>query len=497
MNKKDLFNAIDKIDEKFITDAGKYLKDISPFRNEEPEELEPQKRRFSPIRLILPIAASLTVIVGITIALKTLDLGFDTAISTDEETSVADNNIGDDIPTDSNGALLDSAAATPPSVLPTDSDGTSLPVTETEIETVTETGDLPFTLYGPDSVSLTYDDITSIEHIANADDTSPFVLDAGNWQTISCSGFAYVAEPLGNNYNNVANPYTFDTNAGGVNISFNGSDSRRIYVGERFGDLVVNTALCEFRNMWMSSDNASYNDRSVPQLFNTSFVSFDGGIDTSGYIVKSEGNSPIYWFFFGCDENALPLMNYSSSQSGNFNRTTVKESFNGFSYVGELPSVRISSEYEAELNAYFVDTNVRAASVKLSNISMLYSADTSENYQLWADTEITSFGETPYGGTTYDPTIQAFIDSASTTEELSYTLFEKAKEMMKYNNLSSFTIFRDIQSSGGRHSLERVDEDIPLESGIFFYFYDDNGNVISKYEYAGTANQEKPDRPVE
>lgn len=503
MNKKDLFNAIDNIDEKFITDAGKYLKNVSPFQDEEPEELEPQKGTFSPIRLIVPIAASLTVIAGIAICLKTINFGINQFPETNTENAVTDSYSQDE----TDDTALGSAAAPSINDPPTDANENSDGIPETTIDQVTQTGELPFNLYGPDMVPITYDDISTIERFVTDDETGAKELDIDNWQTISCNGFAYIAEPLGNNYNNYANPYNFSTNDFGTNGTFDsGSSSRRIYDGEMFGDLVVNSASCDFKNIRKSSTEegaeADYEELAAPQMFNSSYVCFDGELETNGYIVKIDGEIPVYWFFFGYGETELPLMNYVVSQSGSFSRSPIKKSFDGsydyFSYIGELPAVRISSEYEAKLGAYFVDTNVRAASVLLSNIAMLYSADSDdEGYLIWADTNVTGIDGVPYGGITYDSTVQAVIDSARTTDELNYILSDKMDVMMINDDLSSFTIFRDIQSSGGRHALERVIDDTPLGPGIFVYFYDKDGNVLSHYEYAGTAVQDNPDRPVE
>lgn len=46
MNKKDLFIAIDNIDEKFINDAGKYLKNVNPFGTRNRRSWNRKKSRF-------------------------------------------------------------------------------------------------------------------------------------------------------------------------------------------------------------------------------------------------------------------------------------------------------------------------------------------------------------------------------------------------------------------------------------------------------------------
>lgn len=495
MNKKDLFNAIDNIDEKFINDAGKYLKNVNPLRDEEPEELEPQKKMFSPIRLIAPIAASTAVIVGIAIALKTINFG----IKQSPETNMVNAAQGTSS-SENSDIILDSAAAPSTSAKPTDKDVTSDGLPATKTEQVTQTGDLPFTLYGPDYIELKYDDIAWFTRPGtDAAEIGGEQLNTENWESLHCE-FAYIADPLGNNFNDYITPEKFVASNEEINAFFNeGSSSRRISKGDMYNDLVVSQASCNLNNIWVSNEEED-NGLEMPQALNSNYLSFDGKIVTNGYIVKSEGETPIYKFFFAVGEIQLPLINYAN-RFGEYNRAPERESLNGFSYIGELPAVRISSEYEAELAPYFVDTNVQAASVQLSNISMLYSADSAEGFQIWADTSIVEINGAPYGGSEYNGTFQSVIDKASTTSELSYILWEKMELMKVEKDLAYFRVFR-IGGNGSRQWLEEVTgDDTPLEKGMVVYFYDSNGNVFSHYEYIGeyteSANQGMPDRPVE
>lgn len=504
MNKKDLFNAIDNIDEKFISDAGKYLKNVDPFQDEEPEELEPQKRPFSPIRLIAPIAASLTVIAGIAIGLKMVNFGIDKA--------PIDNNVNAAPDTSSSSGtdtILDSAVTPSASGKPTDNKETSdgLSVTET---TPSATEELPFKLYGPDMVPLTYGDVSSVEGAKGYENVGLDRLTAENWSTIACMDFAYIADPLGENYNSYFLDDT-DMRVGEEKLSENikeGSAVRRIYKGDKFNDLVVTNATCCFCNTWKNgtADKTS-DDLAIPQMFNQSYVSFDGELVTNGYIVKigevvKDGIIPVYRFFFDKGEIGLPLMNYAANQNGGFDRQAETESFDSFSYIGELPCVNISIGHEnTELDAYFVDTNVRPAAVQLSNISMLYSADSAEGFQMWADTSIVEINGAPYGGSEYNGTFQSVIDKASTTSELSYILWEETELMQAEKDLAYFRVFR-VDGNGSRQWLDEVtDEDTTLVKGMVVYFYDKEGNVYSHYEYTGeqaeSAVQSMPDRPVE
>lgn len=495
MNKKDLFNAIDNIDEKFINDAGKYLKNVNPLRDEEPEELEPQKKPFSPIRLIAPIAASTAVIVGIAIVLKTINFG----IKQSPETNMVNAAQGTSS-SENSDIILDSAAAPSTSAKPTDKDVTSDGLPATKTEQVTQTGDLPFTLYGPDNVPLQYDDIKWITRIdADAEKIGDNQLNTENWESLHCE-FAYIAEPLGNNFNDYMTPDKFAASNEEINAFFNeDSYSRRIYKGDMYGDLVVSQASCNLNNIWMASEEEN-SGIEMQYALNSNYLSFDGKLVANGYIVKSEGETPIYKFFFADGETQLPLINYTN-RFGEYNRAPERESFNGFSYIGELPAVRISSEYEAELGAYFVDTNVRPAAVQLSNISMLYSADSAEGFQMWADTSIVEINGAPYGGSEYNGTFQSVIDKASTTSELSYILWEKTELMKAEKDLAYFRVFR-VGGNGSRQWLEEITgDDTPLVNGMVVYFYDSNNNVFSHYEYTGeyteSANQGMPDRPVE
>lgn len=478
MNKKDLFNAIDNIDEKFINDAGKYLKSVSALQDEEPEELEAQKRRFSPLRMIMPIAASLAVIVGVTVAVKTMNSGIEKKPTTTTEDSFdADDPYRP-------GMFNASASGTAASV----SVDAVYPVTETV--TALPSGELPFELYGPDYLPLSYDDITSVEFIKGAEDADATQLNAKNWTTINCRNFAYVARPLGIAFINYKN--TFDEEYAESYLSGD-SDSIRLYAGEKYGDLVVKSASAEFKNVWRSNandtDNVQYNANLIPQMLNSSYVSFEGQITVNGYIVKSSGDTPIYMFYIGNDERGLPTMSFSGNGDRGFSRTPITESLNGIKYYGELPSVRISSEYEATLGAYFVDANVLPAVVTLSNIGMLYISDSNKRWQLWADTAVDSINGFPFEGNgEYDSTVQAIIDNTTTTAELNEILFELEDEIMTPYNISGFVIYRDVISDGGRHSLEQVIDDVPLEAGMYVYFYDKVGNVYNRYIYTPGAD---------
>lgn len=502
MNNKDLFNAINNIDEKFITDAGKYLKNVSAFPDEEPEEFVPMERKFSPIRLIAPIAAATAIVVGITLALKTINFGINRSPAlgmTESGSETADTLDGINITSDT---VIGNAASAPQKNTDENSvqqPSTVKPETDRSWDTAdTPTGDLPFTLYGPDMVQITYEDITAI-----SGNVSPKYLNDSNWLTITCSGFAYIADPTGDNYNNYNKPEIIEEWAADQSdadrLFAGGADARRIREGDMFGNLTVNYASCSFwRTPTSGMTEKQMRDEGFPmsQLFQESHVRFDGELATEGYIVKIDGDVPVYWFFFDMNEIGLPLMNYVADKNGGFGRQPVSESLSGFTYLGELPKVRLSSEYEAKLGAYFIDTNTRRAKVKLSDINIHYDAETKESYQIFAETSVTEIEGIPYGGVTYNGTLQSIIDKASTIEELNYILWDEMQLMQVEENLAYFRVFRDVKVEG-RRVLEEVTDESPLESGMFVYFYDNSGNVHSQYEYLGSDNQDTPNRPVE
>ena len=188
MKDKDLFNAIDNIDEEFITEAGKYLQDdesIISFHDTDPIEVRPAARKFSPIRLIAPIAAAVLLVGGITFALKTLDPFQYTPEGTgnSEETSSYTGNV----------VGFSSRTEKPEQSSPE-------PAPDTK---------LPFTLYGPDYQQLTYGEVGEGIIITNTGYQQRFPayeLTDNNWSRLAAPDFAYIAVPKGANYNSADDP---------------------------------------------------------------------------------------------------------------------------------------------------------------------------------------------------------------------------------------------------------------------------------------------------
>lgn len=189
MTEKDLFNAINEIDAKFITDA---------WRNTDSQTLDVESGRTSKLKIFGTVAAFAAAAAAICLVVN-----------------IRINSPGGS-PQPNNSLIVHS----PSELLHAD-------------------------IHGPDEIRITYGDVTEVTD-ENGDEFSADDITADNWQRIVCDGFTYLAMPLnGENYNSIDNPSMFDgtlTPCRLDNLSYT-----RWNVGDTFHGLTVKSASTAFQ----------------------------------------------------------------------------------------------------------------------------------------------------------------------------------------------------------------------------------------------------------
>lgn len=482
MNNKDLFNAINDIDDKFITDAGKHLKKdhIADFsRYGEPVEVHPAEGKFSPWKIVAPIAAAAILVTSVTIALKTRNI-FNTAPYAGNETA-SDVAVGAAESGTSNvGGIADS---------PTSDGKTSLKDPDTApaaTEKNDMTGDLPFTLYGPDYRQITYEEITHIDN-----NVAIQYLNDSNWSSINCDGFAYIVDPGVGNYNIADQPEMFLNSAWNtISSASNYSDFRRIYVGDRYGDLTVDMAYSTF---WRTPTNGmteqQMDENGFPKalLYNGGAVHFSGTVTANVYIVRQEYKyNNGYFLVFRNGESPIPIPSMSIDQTAvnndKFKPCMSYGVIDGFEYATEAPSIRISADREdmLALDKYFDEKNCVKAVVRLSDIMIRYSPDL-EGYS--TDATVTAISIQLSDDDTEPQDISRIIDSTETVEEL-MTLeneINEKKENPEYSRY--FRIYSYVKDFGDHYIDGDEIYDGELYPGMTVAMCDQDGTLNGIYTY--------------
>lgn len=205
MTEKDLFNAINEIETKYITDA---------WRNTEAEPLVIESGKTSKLKIFGVAAAFAAAAAAI--------------------------------------CLVVHIRVNYPNVTPPDSSSLS----------VHSPGDvLPADIHGPDGVRITYGDVTKV----SGEDRQIFAADEiteDNWQEIVCGGFTYLAMPLnGENYNSVDNPSLFDGT--GLLFRLDTMSYKRWNVCDTFHGLTVKSASTTFQYHYKGDPVFTPNECSV------------------------------------------------------------------------------------------------------------------------------------------------------------------------------------------------------------------------------------------
>lgn len=191
MTEKDLFNAINEIDAKYITDA---------WQNTEAQSFDVESGKTSRLKIFGTVAAFAAAAAAICLVVH-----------------IRVNSPGG-FPQHNNSLIVHS----PSELLPAD-------------------------IHGPDEVRITYGDVTEVTN----EDGGAFSADeitADNWQRIVCEGFTYLAMPLnGENYNSIDNPSMFDGTLDASRLRLDSLSYTRWNVGDTFHGLTVKSASTAFQ----------------------------------------------------------------------------------------------------------------------------------------------------------------------------------------------------------------------------------------------------------
>lgn len=451
MNNKDLFNAINDIDEKFIEDAAKYLNDDDGDDPLHPKGVEifPGEARFPVIRLVASIAAAAVFITGVTFAVKHYR----------DKLGVSPNAASE---TEQNPDL-----------------GTH-PVK-------TEVGPLPFELIGPDDKQLWYEDITGFntkESIAVTDTANVIELSEDNWSTITCN-FAYFALPSGNNYNSVENSDVDDLGKPGFIMAH---DFRRMYVGNTYGDgLTVTKAYSKLKR-----DTYYDKQTNLPHevsYLSESYIEFDGAITAEVYLVNAGDNNYCCIFRNGADY--FPIVEYNVShflETGEYASGISTLNRNGFKYSGEMPVMWLAEDEEALVKPYLSNANYLKAAVVFTNVTLVctqqiegasfdINADISKivlNYVEPVVTDDNLSGETPFTGDT-ELRIREMLGCAKDISEL-----KNNAEVMNLTNTKDIRVYRGIANMAGEFGEEILEGSIA--PGMVIVLCGSDGEQIAAYK---------------
>lgn len=371
MNEKDLFYAINNIEEKYISQAGKYLIEIGDNSSYgETIEVREGGRKFSPIKIAVSIAAAAAVVFGASTVLKLHNMK--------KMNGVASSTANDAINMTSAATSASSTVGSSPKSgnEPNNAYMTTAPENaNNEIDTIGEsTGtESAYQFIGPDRLALPTGRITVVSDEIDDDYTLSSVVG---------EGFVYVRAGISENYNSVDTPEIFDDWVSSQVSSNDGCVC--IYKGETLGDLTVIEATCK-----INYPNNNYETG----IYEYGYAAFEGEVTTDVYIVKDYGGE--YYCVFRNREFQIPSMNIPP------NFTTAKytiqdKTIGDFVYATELPALKLDDSSVDGLEKYYwEDIRYRKATVKLSNISMRYFAGTVELNADVSELFIQDFDEQP------------------------------------------------------------------------------------------------------
>lgn len=470
MNNKDLFNAINDIDEKFIADAGKYLNDEDSDDPLHPEAVEifPGETRFSPIKLVSSLVAAAVLIMGITLTVK----HFRGKINVDPNTG--------------EGVSLGTASG---------AQGNS--GTDIGTHAITRTGPLPFEVFGPDNRQLWYENITSVEgFVPGYGSAMPVVkeeLTEDNWLSLTCEDFAYIAVPFGNNFNNVDNSPA-DLNVEGISTEH---EFKRIYAGSTFGDLIVTKASSTISRLADISAETDGGNASKAAELSYNYIEFSGSITADVYLIND--NNGHFYCVFRNGEAQLPLVCYNIYEHltrGVYETDLKNESFNnGFQYAGEMPVLTLDEDDIYICERAMANSNYVKATATFDNISIecsqtlgssevIYNASLAKvtvGYVESVTTDQNLFGETPFDEKT-EMQLRAILGSTRDISKL-----KSNEEIKSLTGCTDIRVFKNIDINGNygeelyEGELSSGTKGVNMNAIVIYK----NEEPVAAYEYFG------------
>lgn len=450
MNNKDLFNAINDIDEKFIEDAGKYLNDdVDDPLHSGAVEIYPGKTRFSPLKLIASIAAAAVFITGITIAVNHYRGRMGIAPNAASE----DTAISETVEPESNPDIGTHAITT-------------------------NVGPLPFELIGPDGNQICYEDIAEI-----GGDVPVEELSEDNWETITCN-FAYFALPSAVNYNSVDQPEIVFENA---NMMMTRS-FRRIYEGGTYIDLTATKAYSVLKRETFE-DPETGEPVAVTYLWKN-YIEFSGSTTVNAYFVNDNGE---YYCVFRDGVDNLPIICYNVDdfiKTGEYRSGLYVRNFlNGsFKYAGDQLVLTLDEDEKAKIEPYLANSDYIKATVTFDNIKIEctqdrvsggfdYNASIAKASLSYVENVITDefqLGEKAFSTET-ERKLRAILGSADDIAAL-----KSNEEILNLTGATDIKVFEGPLYKDGSFGAERTDGFLESQNIIALYKSDE---PLVAYEY--------------
>ncbi|MBD5384599.1 MAG: hypothetical protein HDR72_06335 [Ruminococcaceae bacterium] len=332
MKTDDLFNAINDIDTKYVTDA---------WNDTEPETdtmvIYESETKTSKVKIFGVVAAFAALISAACLAVYI------------RVNQLPNSNI---IPPDSAvGSALPDTSSTVSNV-------------STAVDPLLAERDMPIKLYGPDLVQIKYGDVTGVT-LPDGKAVAAENFDPDNWESIICDGFTYLALPHGRSYTNVQFPeINWDDLAIGGDETYDAErDYRRFSVGDKYGDLTVKSAMSIFHK----------NAEAEGKLWEC-IVEFEGEVTINAYIIRESGANYVYNSFCCVpmwNECTLPVMSFKEGGDGYVSKEYIGEYLSGeFKYSSEYPSFYLYNDNGIWLQNVVGDKNYAAVTMKISNIQM-------------------------------------------------------------------------------------------------------------------------------
>lgn len=364
MKTDDLFNAINDIDTKYVTDA---------WNDTEPEAdtmvIYESETKTSKAKIFGVVAAFAALISAACLAVY-----------------IRVNQLPNDNITPPDSALVSAGTSNTSST------------SSTVIDPQLAERDMPIKLYGPDLVQIKYGDVLGVT-LPDGKAVAAENFDPDNWESIICDGFTYLAPSHGRSYTSIEygadNDDLFGADSGTV---IKDNNYKRFNVGDTYGGLTVKSAMTIFHK----------NSNAEGKLWEC-IVEFEGEVTVNAYIIREISANTI-GDPFRCvmmpNECTLPIMSPTANEDGYASKVYIGEYLSGeFKYRSEYPTFHIENGNDIWLQNVVGDKNYAAVTMKISNIRMdclNYSAKISD-YIIANIEEIRDYsGERPEGSLPFD-----------------------------------------------------------------------------------------------
>lgn len=255
--------------------------------------------------------------------------------------------------------------------------------TDNDFESGIRTTPLPFTLYGADNVQITFEDTTEIlDQEGGA--LSFWEVEDTKWYEINCDGFAYIGDPtISLNSIDDADRYDHETFLFDDLPEYVDTEYRRIYVGDKYGDLTVKSVSTTFSRIGYEDKSGVLTEEQIREegmcfagMLRRCTAEFDGTVTMTGYMrvcVNEYGvEEGEVLFVPDKDSLVLPLMNYHVDRDTDSINTAVWQwPVKDFTYATEYPTIRLGNINKGvDISGVPSDGTSARVKVTAANISM-------------------------------------------------------------------------------------------------------------------------------